>query len=118
MKTNKNQYRIRRHKRVRAKIEGTKDVPRVSVFKSNRHIFVQFIDDQEGKTILSSAVKSAKKSTLKGNKTEISATIGKELAEKAKEAGIKKVVFDRGGFKYHGRVKALAESLRKGGLEF
>jgi large subunit ribosomal protein L18 len=118
MKITKNQHRIRRHKRVRAKIKGTKDVPRISVFKSNRHIFVQIIDDKEGKTILSSAVKSAKKSTLKGSKTEIAAITGEKLAVKAKEAGIKKVVFDRGGFKYHGRVKALAEGLRKGGLEF
>jgi large subunit ribosomal protein L18 len=118
MKITKNQYRIKRHKRVRAKIKGTKDIPRISVYKSNRHIFVQLVDDKEGKTILSNAIKSTKKSALKNNKTKTAAAIGKEFAEKAKEAGVKKVVFDRGGFKYHGRIKALAEGLREGGLEF
>lgn len=103
---------------MRAKISGTKEIPRVSVFKSNRHIFVQVIDDVSGKTIFSNEIKPKSKTVSKGNKTEIAAMIGEKLAAKAKEAGIKKVVFDRGGFKYHGRIKALAESLRKGGLEF
>jgi len=118
MKRNKTEKRIQRHKRVRAKLSGTKEVPRVSVFKSNQHIFAQFIDDVAGKTILSSIVKSAKKSALKGTKTEKATAIGELLAKKAKEVGITKIVFDRGGFKYHGRVKALAEGLRKGGMEF
>lgn len=97
---------------------GTKEVPRVSVYKSNQHIFVQFIDDVAGKTIFSSIIKPAAKSTMKGTKTEKAATIGELLAKKAKDAGIKKIAFDRGGFKYHGRIKALADGLRKGGLEF
>ncbi len=114
----KQQHRTMRHKRVRARIIGTKDRPRVSVFKSNNHIFIQFIDDASGKTILSSKVVPAGKSKIKGTKTEKALAIGKMLSEKAKEAGIKKVVFDRGGYEYHGRVKAMADGLRAGGLKF
>lgn len=109
---------VRRHNRVRALIRGTSDRPRVSVFKSNKHIFVQLIDDDKGKTIVSSKVISGKKTKLKGAKTEIAKKIGELVGEKAKEAGIKEAVFDRGGYKYHGRVKALAEGLRAGGLKF
>ena len=117
-----------RHKRVRAKVYGTAEKPRVSVFKSNRNVFAQFIDDEAGKTVLSSKVVSDKKSktSAKGgpasggkiNKTEKAMKIGETLAEQAKEAGIKEVVFDRGGFKYHGRIKAVADGLRKGGIKF
>lgn len=110
--------RIRRHKRVRARILGTKERPRVSVFKSNKHILVQLIDDESGKTLLNSKVISFKKSKLKGNKSDKAGEIGKIIAEKAKTAGIKEVIFDRGGYKYHGRVKSLAEGLRAGGLKF
>jgi len=109
--------RLTRHKRVRAKIVGTAKRPRATVFKSNKHIFVQFVDDESRKTILSSKVVSSGKSKIKGNKTEKAAEIGKMLAEKAKAAGIGEVVFDRGGYKYHGRIKALAEGLRVGGLK-
>lgn len=108
--------RIKRHKRVRARIKGEKSIPRVSVFRSNRHMFVQFVDDVAGKTILSNSVNP--KIPAKGKKVETSVQIGKDLAKKAIELGIKKVVFDRGGYKYHGRVKALADGLRAGGLEF
>lgn len=107
-----------RHRRVRAKIKGTVMVPRVSVFRSNKHIFAQFIDDGTGKTIVSSIVKAKDKSTIKGNKTKTASAIGELLAKKAQDAGINQVVFDRGGYKYHGRVKALAEGLRRGGLKF
>lgn len=107
-----------RHRRVRAKIKGTAGTPRVSVFRSNKHIFVQLIDDAAGKTIASNVVEAAPKTKMKGSKTELAGRIGEALAKKAKEAGISNVVFDRGGFKYHGRVKALAEGLRKGGLKF
>ncbi|MEK7076397.1 MAG: 50S ribosomal protein L18 [Patescibacteria group bacterium] len=113
----KRQHRLSRHKRVRAKITGTSKRPRVAVFKSNRHIFVQFIDDTTGKTILSSKIVSEKKSKMKGTKTAKANSIGEMLAEKAKEAGITEAVFDRGGFKFHGRVKAVAEGLRKGGIK-
>ena len=111
-------HRISRHRRVRAKILGTKERPRVSVFKSSRHIFVQLIDDSSGKTILSSKIVSDTKSKIKGTKTDKAMVIGKVLAEKAKEAGIKEAVFDRGGYRYHGRVKALADGLRAGGIKF
>lgn len=107
-----------RHKRVRSRIFGTAEIPRVSVFKSNRHVFAQFIDDTSGKTIVSSKIVPGPKSKTKGSKTEIASKIGETLAEKAKEAGIKKAVFDRGGFKYHGRIKAIAEGLRRGGIKF
>lgn len=115
---NKRQHRKTRHNRVRAKVQGTAKVPRVSIFRSNRHIFVQVIDDSSGKTLISSVVKSNKKSAPKGSKAELAEKIGEMLAQKAKEAGVGQVVFDRGGYKYHGRVKALAEGLRKGGLKF
>ena len=113
----KQQHRAMRHRRVRAKIIGTKERPRVSVFKSNRHIFVQFIDDSTGKTILNSKVVSAKKSKMKGDKTAKASAIGDMLTEKAKELGINEAEFDRGGFKFHGRVKAVAEGLKKGGIK-
>jgi len=118
MNTKKKQLnKQRRHQRVRAKIVGTKERPRVSVFKSNKHIFVQFIDDEAGKTILSSKVVVSKKSKIKDTKIDKAMKTGEMLAEKAKEAGIREIVFDRGGFKYHGRVKAVADGLRKGGLK-
>ncbi len=107
-----------RHKRVRAKIIGTAQRPRVSVFKSNKHIFVQMIDDSTGKTLISSKVISGAKTKPKSSKIEKALAIGEMLAEKAKVAGIKELIFDRGGFKYHGRVKAVAEGLRKGGIKF
>lgn len=113
----KQQHRITRHYRVRAKITGTKERPRVAVFKSNRNVFVQFIDDTTRKTIISSKIVSAPKSKIKGTKTDKAALIGEILAEKAKEAGINEVVFDRGGFKFHGRIKAVAEGLKKGGIK-
>ena len=109
--------KIKRHKRVRAKIQGTAQRPRISVFKSNKHIFVQAIDDTAGKTIVSNLIKPKGKTTLKGTKTEIAETIGTKIAEKIKEKGISEAVFDRGGFKFHGRVKAVADGLRKGGIK-
>ena len=108
--------RITRHKRVRAKIIGTAKRPRVTVFKSSNNLFVQFIDDDKNKTILSNSPKD-KKTTKKGKKVDLAKTIGEALASKAKAAGINEVVFDRGGYKYHGRIKALAEGLRTGGLK-
>ncbi|MBI2063848.1 MAG: 50S ribosomal protein L18 [Candidatus Yanofskybacteria bacterium] len=118
MKVSKFQHRNKRHARVRAKIKGTASIPRVSVFRSNLHIFAQIIDDATGKTLVSNDIKSVKKTTAKGTKIEKASVIGETLAKKAQETGINKVVFDRGGYKYHGRVKALADGLRKGGLKF
>ncbi len=103
------------HKRIRAKISGTKEQPRLSVFRSNKHIFLQLIDDNSGKTLVSANDLKTKK---KATKTEIAKEVGKELAKLAKAKKIKKVVFDRGGYKYHGRVKASAEGAREGGLNF
>ncbi len=111
------QKRIHRHRRVRAKISGTEARPRLAVYRSLKHIKVQFIDDVAGKTILSvsdSAVKAGSKSTP----VQIAALVGRLAAERALQLGIKKVVFDRGGYAYHGRVKALAEGAREVGLEF
>ena len=106
-------------------MRGTKETPRVSVFRSNRHIFAQIIDDTSGKTLMSAGDISKVKSGIragakikKANKTARADLVGEEFAKKAKEAGISKAVFDRGGYKYHGRVKALAEGLRRGGLKF
>ncbi|NQU82637.1 MAG: 50S ribosomal protein L18 [Parcubacteria group bacterium] len=104
----------RRHKRVRAKISGTVAVPRFCVTRTNTHIYAQLIDDEKGHTIVTAGDKGIKK----GNKTEIAVEVGKLIAEKAKEKKIGKVVFDRGGYKYHGRIKAVAEGAREGGLKF
>lgn len=113
----KQEKRYRRHKRIRARIKGTKDRPRISIFRSNNHIFVQLIDDDKGKTLVSSndlEIKGKKKLT----KIEIAKEIGKEIAKKALAQKIKKAVFDRGGYKYHGKVKAIAEGARQGGIKF
>ncbi len=93
-------------------------IPRVSVFRSNKNLFIQVIDDSTGKTLMSNTLASKGKTTMKGTKNEAAAKTGEMIAEKAKAAGISKVTFDRGGYKYHGRIKALADGLRKGGLEF
>lgn len=104
-----------RHKRVRAKIKGTKDRPRLSVFRSNKHVFAQIIDDNKGTTLVSAG---DFKSKIKIKKTESAKKVGLELAKAAKLKKIGLVAFDRGGYKYQGRVKALAEGARKGGLKF
>ena len=109
--------RQRRHRRVRGRVSGTAERPRVAVFRSNRGISAQLVDDLEGRTLASASWLNLKKS-FKGNRTEQAAQVGKLLAANAKKAGIERVVFDRGGYLYHGRVKALAEAAREGGLEF
>ena len=108
--------RERRHKRVRAKVFGTAERPRLVVFRSNRGIEAQLVDDLEARTI--AAASWLHLSKAKGSKTDQAAEVGKLLAQRAKEAGIGSAVFDRGGYLYHGRVKALAEAAREGGLEF
>jgi large subunit ribosomal protein L18 len=110
------QLRDRRHKRVRRHIVGTAERPRLAVFRSNRGIAAQLVDDTAGRTVAAASwldVRSAK-----GSKTDQAAEVGKLLAQNAKKAEVKGVVFDRGGYLYHGRVKALAEAAREGGLEF
>ena len=106
--------RMRRHRRIRRKIEGLKDRPRLNVFRSSRHIYVQIINDELGETIASA---SSLNSTQENN-IEIASNVGAMIADKAKELGVSEVVFDRGGYKYHGRVKAFAEAARDGGLKF
>ena len=109
--------RKRRHRRVRGKVQGTTERPRLVVSRSNRGISAQLVDDLAGKT-LASASWLALKSSASGGKTEQAAEVGKLLARKAKEAGVETCVFDRGGYLYHGRVKALADGAREGGLQF
>lgn len=111
-----NVARLRRHARVRNKISGTKDVPRLNVFRSNSQIFAQIIDDENGTTLVSSSSVSLK--IKNGGNVEGAKQVGADLAKKAVASGIKAVVFDRGGYQYHGRVEALAEAARENGLEF
>ncbi|HEX9664270.1 MAG TPA: 50S ribosomal protein L18 [Patescibacteria group bacterium] len=112
----KQQIRQRRHGRVRSKVFGTAQRPRLSVFRSLKYISGQLIDDGRGETLASVFQHDLKQA--KGAKTELAREVGKLLAQKAQAKGIKKVVFDRGPYKYHGRVKALADGVREGGLEF
>jgi large subunit ribosomal protein L18 len=109
--------RIRRHRRVRRRITGTAERPRLVVFRSNRGISAQLVDDLGGRTLAGASWLGLKKS-FKGNKTEQAAEVGKLLAATAKKVGIETVVFDRGGYLYHGRVKAFADAAREGGLDF
>jgi len=108
--------RHRRHRRVRGKVAGTAERPRLVVSRSNRGIVAQLVDDASGKTLASASWLQVK--SFKGNKTGQAAEVGKLLAQKAKDAKIKSAVFDRGGYLYHGRVKALADAAREGGLTF
>ena len=110
------QRRERRHKRVRKDVFGTAERPRLVVFRSNRGIAAQLVDDAEGKTL--AAASWLDKRSAKGAKTDQAAEVGKLLAANAKKAGIERVIFDRGGYLYHGRVKALADAAREGGLQF
>ncbi len=109
--------RLRRHRRVRGKVSGTAERPRLVVHRSNRGITAQLVDDAGGRTIASASWLGLKKS-FKGTKTEQAAEVGKLVAQAAKKAGVETVVFDRGGYLYHGRVKALADGAREGGLRF
>ena len=108
--------RLKRRRRVRAKVHGTAEIPRISVFRSNRGVFAQLIDDDKGLTIAAVQWTEAELKTLKP--MEQAKKAGSLLAERAKAAGVERAVFDRGGYQYHGRVKALAEGAREGGLTF
>ena len=108
--------RLRRHRRVRGKIRGTAERPRLFVFRSNRGIFAQLVDDSTGRTLAGAGWTALQ--GFEGDKTAQAKQVGKELAAAAKKAGINAVVFDRGGYLYHGRVKALADGAREGGLKF
>ena len=115
-KESKNAVRVRKHERVRAKVSGTASCPRLCVFRSNKHIEAQLIDDVAKATLVSAS--SVQLKLENGSNVEAAAAVGKDIAEKAVAKKIKKVVFDRSGYIYHGRVKALAEAAREAGLEF
>ena len=115
-KTPKNVARVRKHLRVRAKISGTAEKPRLCVFRSNKHIEAQIIDDVKGVTLVSAS--STQLKLTNGSNCEAAAKVGADLAKKAKEKGIEVVCFDRAGYLYHGRVAALADAAREGGLKF
>ncbi|MBI3914875.1 MAG: 50S ribosomal protein L18 [Chloroflexi bacterium] len=112
--------RERRHRRVRAKVSGTLECPRLNVFRSLRHIFAQIIDDTQGQTLAAASTldKDVRANAATLDKKAEAKAVGKLIAARALEKGLKQVVFDRGGFRYHGRVQALAEGAREGGLEF
>jgi len=116
----KRKQRVRKHRRVRKKVSGTAERPRLCVFRSLKHIYGQIVDDEAGKTLVSASTRSSElRDKVKGaKKTEAAHAVGLQVAEKAKAQGIEAVVFDRAGYKFHGRVKALAEGARKGGLGF
>lgn len=112
----KREARLRRHRRVRGKVSGTAEQPRLVVFRSNRGVSAQLVDDESSQTLASASWTSL--GEISGSKTEQAAAVGKVLAAAAKSAGIDRCVFDRGGYLFHGRVKALAEGAREGGLQF
>ncbi|MCH7552081.1 50S ribosomal protein L18 [Patescibacteria group bacterium] len=114
-KKSSREQRIIRHKRIRARVKGTMECPRLSVFRSQKHLYAQLVDDIEGKVIIAISDLKLKKTS---SRVEGAATMGKLLAKNAKDKGVLKVVFDRGGYKYHGSVKAVAEGAREGGLQF
>ncbi|MEL6676249.1 MAG: 50S ribosomal protein L18 [Bacteroidota bacterium] len=115
---NKTLRRSRIRRRIRTNMSGTEAKPRLSIFRSNKQIYAQIIDDTKGQTLVSCSSRTKDLNLQPLSKTETSREVGKKLAEIAKEKGIEQVVFDRGGYKYHGRVKALAEGAREGGLNF
>jgi large subunit ribosomal protein L18 len=118
MSTSKVARRLKIRYRIRKTVSGTPERPRLSVFRSNKDIYAQLIDDLNGKTLISLSSRSKELESFNGTKVDKSRQVGKQLAHKAKAAGIEKVTFDRGGYLYHGRVKALADGAREGGLAF
>ena len=118
MALTKNQNRLRIKRRIRKVVSGTESRPRLSVFRSNKEIYAQIVDDVKGNTIVSASSRDKDISSAKGTKTEIAGLVGKSLAEKALKAGVEAIAFDRGGYQYHGRVKSLADGAREGGLKF
>ena len=117
-KVDRNEVRKARHARVRAKVSGTPEVPRLNVFRSNSNIFAQIIDDTKGETLVSASSIDKELKLKNGSNVEAATKVGELLAKRAKKAKITKVTFDRGGYLYHGRVKALADAARANGLEF
>ncbi|MBP1996412.1 50S ribosomal protein L18 [Paenibacillus eucommiae] len=119
-KGDKNKARLKRHLRVRKKIEGTTVRPRLNIFRSSKHMYAQIIDDANGVTIAAASTqdKDLKSDVTNGGNVEAARKVGELIAKRAKEKGVEKVVFDRGGYLYHGRVQALADAAREAGLEF
>ncbi len=117
-KVSRNEMRTERHKRIRESLSGTADKPRLNVFRSNANITAQIIDDEKGVTLVSASTLEKELNIKNGGNVEAAKIIGAEIAKRAKKAKITKVVFDRGGYQYHGRVQALAEAARENGLEF
>ena len=117
-KVSRNEMRLERHKRIRENLHGTAERPRLNVFRSNANITAQVIDDDKGITLVSASTLEKELKITNGGNVEAAKKIGEEVAKRAKKAKITKVVFDRGGYLYHGRVKALAEAARENGLEF
>ncbi|MCF8233591.1 MAG: 50S ribosomal protein L18 [Bacteroidales bacterium] len=118
IKSKKQFRRFRIRKRIRKNLSGTSECPRLSLFRSNKQVYAQLIDDHEGKTLVSASSREKEIAEKETSKTEQAKLVGNLLAKKAKEAGIEEVVFDRSGYLYHGRVRSLAEAARKGGLKF
>ncbi|TME54531.1 MAG: 50S ribosomal protein L18 [Chloroflexi bacterium] len=114
-RTDRKEGRAKRHRRVRVTVSGTSERPRLAVYRSLNHLYAQVIDDGAAKTVAAASTVELK---AKGNGMSEAAQVGKQIADKAKAAGVKQVVFDRGGFLYHGRIKALADAAREAGLEF
>ncbi|MEW4923024.1 50S ribosomal protein L18 [Algibacter sp. 2305UL17-15] len=114
----KNQRRLRIKSRIRKIVSGTETRPRLTVFRSNKEIYAQIVDDVNGKTISAASSRDKDIAKSKGNKTELANLVGKAVAEKALKAGVETIAFDRGGYLYHGRVKSLAEGAREAGLKF
>jgi large subunit ribosomal protein L18 len=110
--------RQKRHDRIRLRVEGSGSRPRLAVFRSNTHIYAQVIDDGSGKTLAAASTVEKELRGSKQTKTEEAAVVGRLIAERAKTAGVERVVFDRAGFRYHGRIKSLADAAREAGLEF
>ncbi|WP_299335972.1 50S ribosomal protein L18 [uncultured Psychroserpens sp.] len=118
MALTKNERRLRIKSRIRKVVSGTEARPRLAVYRSNKEIYAQVVDDVTGKTLAAASSRDKDIASAKGTKTEIAALVGKAVAEKATKAGINTISFDRGGYQYHGRVKSLAEGAREGGLKF
>jgi len=116
--SSKDKVRRRVHERIRTRLSGTSERPRLNVYRSLNHIYAQVIDDTSGKTIASASTSGKKSGKKTGGNVASAKEIGKTIAQRAKEKGVKKVVFDRGGYLYHGRIKALADAAREAGLEF
>jgi len=118
MALTKNQRRLRIKNRIRKIVSGTEARPRLTVFRSNKEIYAQIVDDISGKTISAASSRDKDISSAKANKSEVAILVGKAIAEKALKAGVETIAFDRGGYLYHGRVKSLAEGAREAGLKF